>query len=48
VNYTVQYKDSLNEPVWQPLQSVAGDGLMQTITNLTTVPAQRFYRLSVP
>jgi PKD repeat protein len=48
VNYTVQYKDSLDEPVWQPLQSVAGDGLMQTITNLTTVPAQRFYRLSVP
>jgi PKD repeat protein len=48
VNYTVQFKDSLNDPVWQPLQSVVGDGLMQTITNFTTTPAQRFYRLSVP
>jgi PKD repeat protein len=48
VTYTVQFKDALDDPVWQPLQSVAGDGLMQTITNLTTTPAQRFYRLSVP
>jgi PKD repeat protein len=48
VNYTVQFKDSLDDPIWQTLQSVVGDGLMQTITNLTTTPAQRFYRLSVP
>lgn len=48
VNYTIQFKDSLDEPVWQPLQSVTGNGLMQTITNLTTTPTQRFYRLSVP
>jgi PKD repeat protein len=48
VSYTVQFKDALDDPVWQTLQSVAGDGLMQTITNLTTTPAQRFYRLSVP
>jgi PKD repeat protein len=48
VNYTVQFKDALDDPVWQTLQSVAGDGLMQTITNLTATPAQRFYRLSVP
>jgi PKD repeat protein/subtilisin family serine protease len=48
VTYTVQFKDSLDDPIWQPLQTVTGDGLMQTITNLTATPAQRFYRLSVP
>jgi hypothetical protein len=48
VNYTVQFTDSLNDPIWQTLQSVAGDGLMQTITNLTATPGHRFYRLSVP
>jgi len=48
VTYTVQFKDSLDDPVWQPLQTVNGNGLMQTITNLTTTPGQRFFRLSVP
>jgi hypothetical protein len=45
--YTVQYKDSLEEPNWQTLQTVPGDGTLKTITNSTASPALRFYRLSV-
>ncbi|MGC3958310.1 MAG: PKD domain-containing protein [Verrucomicrobiota bacterium] len=48
VTYTVQFKNSLDDAGWQPLQTIVGDGLMQTITNFTTAPTQRFYRLSVP
>jgi PKD repeat protein len=45
--YEVQYKDSLDEPLWQTLQSVPGDGSVVSITNAPPTPAQRFYRLSV-
>jgi PKD repeat protein len=45
--YVVQYKDSLTDPIWQPLQSVPGDGTVKTITIAITSVAQRFYRLSV-
>ena len=46
--YEVQYKDSLDAALWQTLQFVPGDGSLKTITNLTTTPAERYYRLSVP
>jgi len=46
-NYVVQFKDALEDAFWQTLPAVPGDGTMKTITNLTTTPAQRFYRLSV-
>jgi PKD repeat protein len=45
--YTVQYKDSVEDSVWQPLQSIPGDGTLKTITNSVLSPATRFYRLSV-
>jgi hypothetical protein len=45
--YIVQYKDFLTDLVWQTLETVPGDGTVQTITNATASPAQRFYRLSV-
>ena len=47
LSYAVQYKDSLDEPAWQALQSVAGDGTLKTITNSLAAPSQRFYRLLV-
>ena len=46
--YEVQYKDALDAALWQTLQFVPGDGSLKTITNLTTTPAERYYRLSVP
>jgi PKD repeat protein len=45
--YVVQYKSSLNDPVWQTWSAVAGDGLMKTITNSVSAPERRFYRLLV-
>ena len=48
VIYTVEFKNSLTDPLWQTLTTVTGDGSVMTITNLTALPAQRFYRLSVP
>ncbi len=47
LNYEVQFKDSLDDPVWQTLQSVPGDGAQKFITNSVAIPGQRFYRLRV-
>jgi PKD repeat protein len=46
--YVIQYKDSLDDPAWQTLQSVPGDGSVKAITNSISAAPQRFYRLSVP
>jgi hypothetical protein len=43
----VQYKDSLDDPNWQTLQSVAGDGTVKIITVQMSASSQRFYRLLV-
>jgi PKD repeat protein len=48
VSYRVQFKDAIDDPLWQTLQTVPGDGALQIITNIIATPAQRFYRLSVP
>jgi len=46
--YVVQYKkDSLEETVWQTLQSVAGDGTVKTITRPLAPAAQQYFRLVV-
>ena len=45
--YHIQYKDDLNDAVWQVLQTVSGDGTIKTVTNSLSVVSQRFYRLSV-
>ncbi len=47
LTYEVQFKDSLDDPVWQTLQTVPGDGAQKFITNSVATPGQRFYRLRV-
>jgi PKD repeat protein len=42
--YEVQYTESLEDPVWQTLESVAGDGTTKTLTNVVS-ETSRFYRL---
>jgi len=44
--YTIEYEDLLDSQVWLPLQTFAGDGSAIYFTNSTTMPSQRFYRLS--
>jgi len=48
VDYHVQFKDAIDDPVWQDLQTIPGDGSIKSVTNLTVSPAQRYYRVSVP
>ena len=45
INYSVEYKDSLADPNWHPLQSVSGDGTVQTITNSIPVATERYFRV---
>jgi hypothetical protein len=47
LSYAVQYKTNLSDPVWQLLQTVAGDGTTKAVTNSLSTVSQRFYRLSV-
>jgi hypothetical protein len=47
VTYLVEYKDSLDDPIWQTLQIVPGDGTVKTITDPLSAASQRFYRLSL-
>jgi PKD repeat protein/subtilisin-like proprotein convertase family protein len=47
LKYVVQYKEDVNNPVWQVLQTVPGDGATKIITESTSTALQRFYRLSV-
>jgi PKD repeat protein len=47
LDYSVQYKASLDDAVWQTLQSVAGDGTRKVITNSVSVTERRFYQLRV-
>jgi subtilisin-like proprotein convertase family protein len=46
--YTVQYKDSLNDPAWRDLQTVMGDGTVLTVPDPIINGANRFYRLRLP
>jgi len=46
-NYTVQYKDSLNDTNWQNAQTIPGDGTTNTFFIPVADAAQRFFRLSV-
>ncbi len=47
LTYWVQYTDSLSDPVWQTLQSVAGDETLKTVRVPLSAAGQRFYRLTV-
>ena len=44
-NYVVQFKDSLDDPVWQTLQTLMGDGNPKKIASPIAEARQRFYRL---
>jgi hypothetical protein len=46
-SYTIEYKNSLTDPTWTIIGSVAGDGSLQTITNSANA-SERFYRVSSP
>lgn len=47
-SYQVQFKDQLDDPVWQPLGAVlAGTGASLSATNTLSAPGQRFFRLSI-
>ena len=43
--YEVEYKDSLNDPLWHVLFSVVAISTTTTLTDLFAPPDQRFYRL---
>lgn len=42
-NYVVEYKNSLTDPSWAPLETVAGDGQEQIVADLGPLPTARFY-----
>jgi hypothetical protein len=43
--YSLEYKDSLQDPEWIPLPLVTGTGRERTLTDPTAKGAQRFYRV---
>jgi hypothetical protein len=43
--YLAQYKDSLGNPSWQTLLTIAGDGTIKTATNSVPNADLQFYRL---
>lgn len=47
LNYTVQYKNNLNDPGWTTLTVIAGDGTLKSFTDPGPLPPTRFYRVSV-
>jgi hypothetical protein len=47
-SYQLQFKNNLNDPVWQPLGApILGTGSPISATNDLTSPTQRFFRLSI-
>jgi hypothetical protein len=47
ITYEVQYKTSLNDPEWQLLQTIAGDGTSKQVTD-TIGAGMRIYRVVAP
>jgi T5SS/PEP-CTERM-associated repeat protein len=45
--YTVEFKDTLDDPLWTPLPPLAGDGSVMSVTNFVTGSPARFFRLRV-
>jgi len=48
MTYAVEFKDSLDDPGWQLLRTLSGDGTLQVITNSATLSGQRFFRVRSP
>ena len=45
--YALEYKNTLDEPVWTPLPLQAGDGSIKPLIDPTANGSQRFYRVRV-
>ena len=43
--YVVEYKNALSDPGWQTLQTVSGNGAVQTVQDSIQTRPQRFYRI---
>jgi hypothetical protein len=48
VQYAVEYKNSLDDSIWQPLVTVSGDRTVMTITDPNPPETMRFYRVRAP
>jgi hypothetical protein len=48
VQYEVEYKDSLDDPQWQPLATIEGDGTLTSISDVDLTTPIRFYRVRAP
>lgn len=47
-SYEIQFKNSLDELVWQTLQTIAGTGQIVTATDTAATPNTRFYQVTTP
>lgn len=48
VSYTVEFKTALTDPAWATLQTITGDGTLQTVTDSAQASPQRYYRVRSP
>jgi hypothetical protein len=48
VQYQIQYKDSLDDPIWQPLAFPTSSGSLMIFTDTEPSPTARFYRVVAP
>jgi hypothetical protein len=48
VEYVIEYKNSLDEPGWQPLAIVVGDGTVMRVNDPEPAESMRFYRVRAP
>lgn len=46
-HYVLEATDSLSNPNWRAVQTIAGDGAVQSLTDPSTPATQRFYRVLV-
>ena len=47
LNYVLEYKDHLEDPMWTPLGSVSGTGALLTLDDPAAAALTRFYRVRV-
>lgn len=45
--FYLEFKNSLDEPQWQPISAIAGDGSWKSFTDPAPPASQRFYRVRV-
>ena len=43
--YTLEFKDSLSDPVWTSGAADLGDGITQTLVDANATGSRRFYRV---